>query len=339
MQPIRLGVIGLGLIWQREHQPMLKTLSHVFEPVAFCDVSAERRAATARDYPGALVVEDYRALLERADVEAVLVLTPIAFNAPVAMAALRAGKDVIMEKPLARSVAEGQELVATARRAGRRLFVAEQLAYRAADERLAAAIASGEIGDLMLWNRIQHVDADPAQGALRYDTTAWRKHPDYPLGALFDGGIHLIASLGSVFGPPASLFATGRQLRPEYGEYDHVVTLFQYASGASGVLSHATALSPAQNLYHIHGSRGAIVVERNCLVIDRGDESPRRIELPNENPRVNLWQTMVHAWQAGAEPAYNLERALLDVAILEMVDRSIKSGQRMAVANKPDRVI
>jgi len=337
MQPIRVGVIGLGLIWIREHRPVLETLSAHFTFVAFCDTSAERRAAIAQDFPSATVVADYQSLLQLPAVEAVLVLTPIALNAPVALAALRAGKHVWMEKPIARSVAEGQTLIRTAQAVGRRLFVLEQLTYRRVDEQVAALIADGEIGELVLWNRVQHFDADPAQGSLRYDTTPWRKQPDYPLGTLFDGGIHLIASMSKTFGVPETVYASGRQLRPDYGAYDQVTMLFQYANQAVGQLSYASCLPPLQNHFHIHGTEGVIVVEQNRLRIEKPNQPPRIIDLPLENVRLQMWQALIQAWQTKHDPYYTPVRAVQDVAILEMVDRSIKTGQPMPVAI-PERV-
>lgn len=331
MKAFRLGVVGLGLIWVRTHRAQLATLGDVFELVAFCDASEDRRVETMHAFPGAPVFSDYQDLLALDEVDTVLVLTPIALNAPVALAALRAGKDVIMEKPIARSVAEGRELVAAARQSGRRLLVAEQLAYRAADQLLAELIAAGEIGQLVFWNRIQHVDADPAQGALRFDTTPWRKMPDYPLGALFDGGIHLIASLGRAFGAPAAVYASGRRLRPEYGEYDHVTVMFHYANGAVGVLSHSTCLPPMHNHFHIHGTAGVIVVKRDRLVVEKENQPDRIIDLPEEDVRTNLWQALATAIREGREPYYTAEMALQDVAILEAVDRSIKSGRQLQV--------
>ena len=137
MRPIRLGVIGTGLIWLRTHKSILATLQDVFVPIAFCDVSEQRRVTIGHEFPHTLVFSDYHSMLAMPEVEAVLILTPIALNAPVAHAALLAGKHVIMEKPIARSVAEGAELVATARRSGRYLFVTEELAYRHTEDALA----------------------------------------------------------------------------------------------------------------------------------------------------------------------------------------------------------
>lgn len=331
MEPIKLGVIGLGLIWIRAHKPILSTLKEVFEPIAFCDVSEQRRAETAREFPDAKVLPDYQSLLKLPEVEAVLVLTPIGPNATIAHAALQAGKDVIMEKPIARSVAEGQQLIAAARRAGRRLLVTEQLAYRQAEEMLAALLSSGEIGDLILWERVQHLEADTAQGAMRYDSTPWRKTADFPLGTLFDGGIHLIASLNKVFGMPKSVVASGRQLRSDYGEYDQVAMMFDYQGGHVGMFSHSSYLPPVKNHFYIYGTKGTVVVEPDRLLVEKPNQSSRAIELPPENAYVNMWQAIAKAWQERRDPYYTPEKAVSDVAILETVDRSIKTGQRQAI--------
>jgi scyllo-inositol 2-dehydrogenase (NADP+) len=333
VKPIRLGVVGLGLIWLREHKPSLERLKEEFVPVAFCDVSEERRQAVAQEFPDAQVVADYEVLLQNPEVETVLVLTPIAFNAPVALAALRAGKDVIMEKPIARSVAEGQTLIDAARQAGRRLLVTEQLAYRSSEEILAEVIASGEIGDVVLWERVQHWEADTAQGPLRYASTPWRKEANFPLGTLFDGGIHLIASLSKVFGAPARASATGKKWRAEYGEFDQVVMLFEYANGMSGVLSHSTCLSSMQNHFHIHGTEGIITVDSRRLIVQKHEQPERTIDLPEDNGRAAMWQAFINAYRQGQEPYYTAERALQDVAILEAVDQSIRAGQKISVMN------
>jgi scyllo-inositol 2-dehydrogenase (NADP+) len=332
MEPIRLAVIGTGLIWKRTHRPILAAMSDLFAPVAFADLSEQRRAETERDFPGAPVLSDHRALLELPEIQAVLVLTPIALNAPVALEALLAGKDVIMEKPIARSVAEGRELLAAARRLGRRIYVTEQMAYRSAEQTLAELIAAGAIGELVLWNRVQHLEGDTATGAMRYETTPWRKEANFPLGTMFDGGIHLIAGLSTLFGAPQAVAATGRKLRPEYGEYDHVAALFEYAGGVVGMLSHSSYLPPHQNHFHVRGTAGTIVVERERLVVAGADGQERVVELPREDAYRSMWRAIGEAAARRAAPRYTPERALEDVATLEAVDRAIKSGERALVA-------
>lgn len=333
MTRIRLGIIGAGLIWVREHERALRDVANVFNIAAICDVSAERRIAVARDYPDAMVTDDYLQLLRASDIDAVLILTPIALNAPVASAALKAGKHVIMEKPIARSQAEASALVHTARQAEKRLYVAEQSAYRPSNDTVVALLASGEVGAIVMWDCIRHyaVDPDTAHGALRYDSTTWRKEADFPLGAMFDGGIHLIAMLGSLFGQPAAVTAGGRKLRQGYGEYDHVIAFLQYANGMTGALSFSQCMPPMQSHFHIHGTNGIVVVESNRLVVQKKDLPECVVPLPEGDGRAVMWRAFAQAFQGGAEPRYTSEQAMRDVALLEATSQSIKREQRMAL--------
>lgn len=334
MQPIRLGVIGAGLIWLRRHQPTLANLQEYFVPVAFADPSEERRGQAAEAYPDAVIVNDYQDVLALPQVDAALVLTPITLNAPVALAALQAGKDVIMEKPIARSVAEAAQLLSTAKAAGRRLYVLEQMGYRRGEEILAETIASGEIGDLVMWERVEHLEGDKAVGPMSFASTPWRKEANFPLGTLFDGGIHVIAALTKVFGRPQRVWATGKKLREEYGEFDHVAMLFHYANGSTGILSHSSYLPPDQNHYTVYGSKGTIVVEWQRLVVRKSGQEARVIELPAEDANINMWHALVDAFHKGREPFYTGAKAMQDVLILEKVDQAIHQNQVMQLSDE-----
>jgi predicted dehydrogenase len=338
MQPIRLGVIGAGLIWLRRHQPTLATLQDAFMPVAFADPSEERRAQAAAAYPDAVIVSDYQELLALSHVDVVLVLTPIVLNAPVALAALHVGKDVIMEKPIARSVAEAAKVLATAEQAGKRLYVLEQMGYRRADDILAEIIASGEIGNLVMWERVEHMEGDREIGPMSFASTPWRKEANFPLGTLFDGGIHVIAGLTKVFGCPQHVWATGKKLRQEYGEFDHVAMLFHYANGSTGMLSHSSYLSPDQNHFTVYGTAGTIVVEWKRLLVRKSGQEARVVELPEEDANVNLWQSLVKAFHEGQSPFYTGAKAMQDVLILEKVDQAIHQNQVMTLAEVDLRV-
>lgn len=329
MQPIRLGVIGAGLIWLRRHKSTLAMLQDAFVPVAFADPSEQRRTQAAADFPDAVVVSDYQELLSLPQVDAVVVLTPIVLNAPVALAALQAGKDVIMEKPIARSVVEAAHLLTKAQEAGKRLYVLEQMGYRCAEDILAETIASGEIGNLVMWERVEHLEGDKEQGPMSFASTPWRKEANFPLGTLFDGGIHVIAALTKVFGRPQSVWATGKKLRQEYGEFDHVAVLFHYANGSTGMLSHSSYLSPDQNHFTIYGSAGTIVVEPNRLLVRASGVVAREVETLAEDGNVNLWHALADAFHKGRTPFYTGARAMQDVLILEKVDQAIHENQVM----------
>ncbi len=336
MKKKRVGVIGVGLIWQRVHQPILRDMQSAFELVAFCDASPERRAHIAAEYPGRPVVADYEELLALDEVEVVLALMPIPLTPVVVEAALKAGKDVVTEKPLARSVLEGRRLIERAHAAGKKLFVAEQLAYRRGNQIMREILDSGEIGQVVMWQRVAHHREVPRDG--NYATTPWRQRPDYPLGPLFDGGIHVIADLDRVFGSPVSVDAHGQQLRPEFGDYDHVAALFHYDNGLVGQLSFGSYLPSLQRHYTVYGSEGCLTAEaslgpgQRSLRIEREDGTVREVALEEENSYAAMWQAFAASFSDETAPYYTPEKALFDVALLVGIERSIKSGLRQDIA-------
>jgi len=143
---IRLGIAGLGAIAQTVHLPNLRTLEDRFEVRHVCDVSGELAASIAAELPGDVRVStDWRQLCDDETLDAVLLLTPGAHAEP-ALAALRAGKHVLAEKPLCVTQAEAAQLSAEAAGAGRVLQVAYMKMYDPVLPRARASL--GELGAL-----------------------------------------------------------------------------------------------------------------------------------------------------------------------------------------------
>jgi len=333
MDKLRVGVVGPGLIWQNAHQPVLSQLQDRVEIAAFAASSERRRATIAAQYPGVPFYQDYRTLLASPEVDWVLVLTPITLNAPVALAALQAGKHVLMEKPMGRTLAEGEALVTTARQTGRRLYVLEQAVYPRYLDDVTAIMRSGEIGDVVMFDQVAHeiFDDTPEHSAGGYGTTAWRIEPEFPLGPLFDGGHHPIARLSRLFGPPTMLYASGRQVRPTYGQFDHMLALIEYDSGLRGSFSHATVLTERRNHLYIRGTEGVLSVESDQLVVERNDGTRRIVPLSSEGSYEAMWRALLSAIGSGGEPYYTNERALQDLKVLFAIERSTRTGARVAV--------
>lgn len=127
--PIRLGVVGLGLIWQAVHMPNLLALQDRFQVRHVCDLSASLARSMAADLPGAVATStDWRAVSDDPDVDAILIMTP-GDHAPQVLGALQAGKHVLVEKPLCVTVREAGELERAAVTAGRVLQVGYMKMY------------------------------------------------------------------------------------------------------------------------------------------------------------------------------------------------------------------
>jgi predicted dehydrogenase len=114
--------------------------------VAVCDESAQALEAATRNYPGVEAVKEPSAIFSRADVDAVVIATPPASHFELAMAAVEAGKDVFVEKPLVLSSADGARLVKRAEEKERILMVGHIMVHHPASLKLREYIESGELG-------------------------------------------------------------------------------------------------------------------------------------------------------------------------------------------------
>ena len=116
----RIGIIGCGGIANGKHMPSLKALSSECEMVAFCDLIVRRAEKAKADFgtPDAKVYTDYRELLKDETIDVVHVCTPNKSHAPISIAALEAGKNVMCEKPMAKTAAEAKQMLEAAKRTG-----------------------------------------------------------------------------------------------------------------------------------------------------------------------------------------------------------------------------
>ena len=143
VQPTRIAVIGAGFMGER-HARIYAGMPDV-ELVAVCDV----REAAARELAsrtGAAAYSDYRALLGRDDVDAVSVCTPDGLHREPCELALRSGRHVLVEKPIATTVADAEAIVEAASRAGAVLLVGHCLRFDPRYDQARQAAARGELG-------------------------------------------------------------------------------------------------------------------------------------------------------------------------------------------------
>jgi scyllo-inositol 2-dehydrogenase (NADP+) len=329
---MRLGIIGPGLIWQKKHKAAVAKLASTFTITAFCASSERRKAETLRDFPAAVFETDLGTFLRRDDVDAVVVLTPIELNAPTALAALQAGKDVFVEKPMAHTRQAGGDLVEAAAKLGRRVWVLENAVYHPRWRLLQKTILANEIGELVYFDQVVHwpIDAvDNHRGG--YGKTDWRIKPGYPLGHFFDGGAHQVAVLSTLFGAPDSVFATGAKLREDFGEYGHIAVQFGYAPKLTGVLSHSSVLGERLNHFILWGTTGSVTIEDDRLVIDSYGGDSRSIDVPVVDAHDEMWSALERSVVQNEPPAYTLAQAWGDLVAMLAVDVSIKTRQKVAL--------
>jgi predicted dehydrogenase len=146
-RPVRIGIIGLGGIAQITHLPNLKNMPKV-EIRAVCDLDMQKAGWVADRFQVPLFFRDPARIIDRDDIDTVLVLTPTHAHMALTTAALKSGKHVLVEQPMARNLKESQRMVATAKEANRYLMVAMNHRFRPDTIILKRLIANGELGQI-----------------------------------------------------------------------------------------------------------------------------------------------------------------------------------------------
>lgn len=146
---VRIGIIGCGGIANGKHMPSLKALSNV-EIVAFCDLILEKAEKAAKDFgtEDAKVYTDYKKLLEDKTIDVIHVCTPNKSHAELSIAAMKADKHVMCEKPMAKTAADALEMVKVSEETGKKLTIGYQHRHKPESTFLKKAIERGDLGDI-----------------------------------------------------------------------------------------------------------------------------------------------------------------------------------------------
>src|SRR5688500_10022671 len=144
---VRFGFIGAGAIAQRRHLP--EAASHpLARVVAIADPALERVKSIADQYQ-ATAYSDYRQMLRESEIDAVVVAGPNALHAPMTIDALKAGKHVLCEKPMATSIAEARAMIDASRRTKKKLMIAMNQRFMPHHLRAKQIIESGRLGRVL----------------------------------------------------------------------------------------------------------------------------------------------------------------------------------------------
>lgn len=148
MNKLRIGIVGCGGIANGKHLPAIKRNGN-YEIVAFCDIIKERAEKAKKDYgtEDARVYTDYNELVKE-ELDAVYVLTPNKSHSDISIAAMKAGKHVMCEKPMAKSYADALKMIETAKETGKLLTIGYQNRYRQDSLYLKKSCENGDLGEI-----------------------------------------------------------------------------------------------------------------------------------------------------------------------------------------------
>jgi predicted dehydrogenase len=216
-------------------------------------------------FPGVSIFTQSEALLRMPQLEAVIVATPTVENASLVTAALRAGKHVLVEKPLACNEFEASTLCAEAAKHSVVAMVGENFRYKAGVQMARKLLASGAIGPptFALCSSLGTIDVNRLSD--------WRRYHHHEGGFLLDGGVHFVAQLRELFGELSVLGANVGSRDSRLGRYDYLSCHAHSTTGVHVMFTFARtakASAEGESRLAIFGAEGQLVLGLDELTIN-----------------------------------------------------------------------
>ncbi len=253
-KPWGFGILGTGLIAEYHRQAIAATDGAVLQAVGH--YNPDRLAALSLQFGVPALSE--AALLARPDIDAVIICTPSGQHAEQAIRAAKAGKHVLVEKPMALSLEDADAMIEACRAAGVRLGVCLQRRTEPLFRKVHAALSAGDLGDITM----AALTMPYFRGDAYYAQAEWRgTWAGDGGGILMNQGIHLIDLLVWFLGDPEVIQAQAATLKRSVEVEDTIVATLRFPGGALATVSGTTTAEPGfAHELRLHGDRGSIVI-------------------------------------------------------------------------------
>jgi predicted dehydrogenase len=326
---LRIGLVGVGAAAQISHIPALQKTEGV-ELVALCDRDPEKAARVAQKFQVERAVSRIDELLADDSIDAVDICTPNFLHAPMAVAALEAGKHVLCERPLARSAAEAAQMVKAAKKADRTLACAVQHRFRADAQLLRTFVAKGELGEIFYakagWLRLR----------TEWDSEEWRRQKrEAGGGVVLDLGFQMLdLSLWVMKGVTVESVSASVH-RPRKGEIeDSATALLRLDNGATLTLELTWGLLMEKDFAYLNlfGSGGAALL--NPFRVHKGMHGTLVNVTPTLDTQRNQYKAaqeaqvahFVESLRKGQRPWGDAEEILPVMELMDAIYRSAEQG-------------
>ena len=242
---IRVGLVGFGMAGRVFHAPLISSV----EGLELGAVVERNTGNAAERYPGITTYRSVEELLADASIKLVVVATPNSSHFPIAMQALEAAKNIVVDKPVALSAGEIAQLAELAGGIGLHLFPFHNRRFDSDFLAIRKLIDEHSLG------RLVHFESNFDRWRPGPSSRAWKEEADEG-GILLDLGTHLVDQALVLFGQPAAVGAEIRRERDGDGSNDAITIRLDYFTGFSVTLGANCLSSLARPRFHLRGTRG-----------------------------------------------------------------------------------
>ena len=348
-RPLRVGLVGYGHAGNVFHAPLIAATPGL-ELAAVVTRDPVRREALRARYPGAIALDGPDDLWARAaDLDLAVVATPNRSHVALALAALRAGLPVVVDKPVAPASAAAREVAAEARRRGLLWTVFQNRRWDADFLTLRRLLAEGALGAVGRFES-RYERWVPVQ------KPGWRElgDPEEAGGLLFDLGAHLVDQALQLFGPVTSVYAELDRRRPGVAVDDDAFVALTHASGVRSHLWMSKVAAQLGPRFRVLGDRAAFTKygmdpQETALTAGGvpgspgwGEEPPERWgrlgvdgatrDVRSEPGRYQeFYALLAAALRSGAPPPVDPEEAIAALEVIEAARRAAQEGRPVSL--------
>lgn len=225
---------------------------------AVCDIDLDRAKDAAERFGADACYRDYRELLARGDIDAVIVVTPDQLHPEQVAAALAAGKHVLCEKPMALTLAECRRMIAASRQYGRKLMIGQICRYTPGFQCAKTLIDRGEIGELFF------VESEYAHDYSNVKSVGnWRNDPVHLRPGFLGGGCHAVDLLRWIAGNPSRVTAySNKKVLRDPPTDDCTIAILKFPNDVIGKVLVSTGCKRAYTMRSaFYGTRGTIIAD------------------------------------------------------------------------------
>jgi predicted dehydrogenase len=349
LRKLKVGVVGVGMAFERLHYPEFAKMADRFEITALCDVDTAKTASWSQRLSLAQenTFTDWRKMLvARPDIDVVDIMVPISMNFKITkgVAELLGGesKAIICEKPLAANMQDALEARELPQRYRIPVMIAENYRYNDETNILRTLVTDGTIGDTIYFIQNRVMDFPKDMLGNNFSAREWRHDRDFPGGAIADSGVHDIAGLHHIFGLVRKVQAFGRPLEAnqDWSPYAVVQANLLFESGVQGNFSfYCTGPEMQRPLVglRIFGSKGmAYLEDRDCGTVNLAMNDGSSRQIPYQ-PKVGYQRELDNLYKALTEGERILvtpELEFGDFLVVQMVLQSAaQDGRTVSVAD------
>ena len=256
MSTIRIGVLSFAHGHIHAYCTRLKTFSDAVLVAAWDDNEARGREAAERY--GIAFEPDYKALLARDDIDAVIITSETNKHADLAVAACAAGKHILCQKPLATTLEDCDRIIDAVDQSGVHFQMAFQMRCDPLNQQIKRWLDEGALGRVGALRR-RHCINFLFNPTIATGPTAWHIDPVANVGMFFDDAVHAADFLYWILGKPVSVMAEIDNILTTVAPDDTGIALYRWQTGTMGVLFNSSVTLAGENTCEIYGDEGVII--------------------------------------------------------------------------------